>query len=259
MSEFVIEVEGGKSVRLKTAGKYCDRNIVVTATGGGDTEAAYQQGVADGKQAEYDRFWDAYQQNGNRTYYSRLFTAGWTDEILQPKYPVKPQKADNIFYESGIVNALADPQWLDMTECTSAESFARFAAKMKECSLHIPVCKEFNHGVRDCTALTKLTLTGIIENCRFISCFANCNNLTDVTLEGTIGQDISFQWSPLSRESILSCFSVLSDTATGMTATFKQTAVDTAFETSEGLADGSTSAEWLTLVDTKSNWTISLV
>lgn len=29
-----IEVEGGKSVRLKTAGKYCDRDIVVTAKGG---------------------------------------------------------------------------------------------------------------------------------------------------------------------------------------------------------------------------------
>ena len=30
-----ITVEGGKTVRLKTAGKYCDRDIVVTATGGG--------------------------------------------------------------------------------------------------------------------------------------------------------------------------------------------------------------------------------
>lgn len=34
-----ITVEGGTSVRLKTAGKYCDRDIVVTATGsGGGTE-----------------------------------------------------------------------------------------------------------------------------------------------------------------------------------------------------------------------------
>lgn len=36
---FNIEVEGGKSVRLSTAGKYCDRDIVVTATGSG-VEAA---------------------------------------------------------------------------------------------------------------------------------------------------------------------------------------------------------------------------
>ena len=35
---FNIEVEGGTSVRLPTAGKYCDRDIVVTATGGGGAE-----------------------------------------------------------------------------------------------------------------------------------------------------------------------------------------------------------------------------
>ena len=36
---FNITVEGGSSVRLPTAGKYCDRDIVVTATGGGDDVA----------------------------------------------------------------------------------------------------------------------------------------------------------------------------------------------------------------------------
>lgn len=35
MSVFNITVEGGTSVRLPTAGKYCDRDILVTATGGG--------------------------------------------------------------------------------------------------------------------------------------------------------------------------------------------------------------------------------
>ena len=38
MSEHNITVEGGSSVRLLTAGKYCDRDIVVTSTGGGGTE-----------------------------------------------------------------------------------------------------------------------------------------------------------------------------------------------------------------------------
>jgi hypothetical protein len=40
MSEFNITVEGGSSVRLPTAGKYCDRDILVTATGGGGTTPA---------------------------------------------------------------------------------------------------------------------------------------------------------------------------------------------------------------------------
>lgn len=34
MSEFQINVEGGSTVRLPTGGKYCDRDILVTATGG---------------------------------------------------------------------------------------------------------------------------------------------------------------------------------------------------------------------------------
>ena len=45
MSEHNITVQGGSSVRLPTAGKYCDRDIVVTATGGGEelkiTDARY--------------------------------------------------------------------------------------------------------------------------------------------------------------------------------------------------------------------------
>lgn len=36
---FNITVDGGTSVRLPTAGKYCDRDIVVTAEGGGDDVA----------------------------------------------------------------------------------------------------------------------------------------------------------------------------------------------------------------------------
>lgn len=35
MSAFNVEVAGGSSVRLPTAGKYCERDIIVTATGGG--------------------------------------------------------------------------------------------------------------------------------------------------------------------------------------------------------------------------------
>lgn len=38
MSEFNIEVQSGSSVRLPTAGKYCDRDIIVTASGGGGAE-----------------------------------------------------------------------------------------------------------------------------------------------------------------------------------------------------------------------------
>jgi hypothetical protein len=38
MNEFNIEVQGGSSVRLPTAGKYCEKDIIITASGGGGAE-----------------------------------------------------------------------------------------------------------------------------------------------------------------------------------------------------------------------------
>ena len=52
---------------------------------------------------------------------------------------------------------------------------------------------------------------------------------------------------------------VISDNVTGQAVSVKKDAVNIAFETSAGAGDGSTSAEWLALVATKTNWTISLV
>ena len=233
MSDFTFAVEGGHSVRLKTAGKYCPQDIVVTAKGSADSF--------------YDQFWDAYQQNGNRTEYGRLFTRAWTDEILQPKYKIKPQKADNMFYEGGVVNALANAEWLDLSKSTSASSFARFSS-IQECSLYIPVCATLQQAFENCISLTKLRLTGISETCVFTGCFNYCRGLTELTLGGTVGQSIDLHWSPLSKDSILSCFSVLSDTATGNTASFQKKAVNAAFSTDE----------WNALVASKPNWTITL-
>lgn len=49
MSEHNITIEGGTSKRLLTAGKYCDRDIVVTAEGGGtnDIDALIDRTIAE--------------------------------------------------------------------------------------------------------------------------------------------------------------------------------------------------------------------
>ena len=89
--------------------------------------------------------------------------------------------------------------------------------------------------------------------------FEYCSALKFVKFKGTISTNISFNSSEwLEKECILNVFSCLSDETSGLTATFHKRAVNRAFETSEGAADGSTSEEWLALVDTKPNWTISL-
>lgn len=50
---FNIEVAGGSSVRLPTAGKYCDRDIVVTASGGGGGGATCKLKVVASNYEEY--------------------------------------------------------------------------------------------------------------------------------------------------------------------------------------------------------------
>lgn len=63
---------------------------------------------------------------------------------------------------------------------------------------------------------------------------------------------------PFSKASILSIFDCLADDVSDKAMLLSLDAVNTAFETSEGAADGSTSAEWTALVESKPNWTISL-
>ena len=55
------------------------------------TIAENQQNVFDaGKKSEYDAFWDAYQQNGNRRNYAFAFSGqAWGCNAFKPKYPIR--------------------------------------------------------------------------------------------------------------------------------------------------------------------------
>jgi hypothetical protein len=97
------------------------------------------------------------------------------------------------------------------------------------------------------------------ETFSYSNMFARCSKLEQIRFEGNIVNNISFSaCTKLSKDSIISIMSALSDTATGMKVTFSQLAVDIAFQTNEGDGDGSTSVEWENLCATKPNWTIAL-
>lgn len=70
-------------------------NEGLAESGGG---GSYDQGYTDGQQAEYDRFWDAYQANGNLTSGNGLFAGpGWDNDTLKPKYGMSPTSANHMF------------------------------------------------------------------------------------------------------------------------------------------------------------------
>lgn len=227
----------------------------------------YSLGESAGRQAEYDAFWDAAQNFGKRRDYALgLSGAMFTAETFKPKYPIRPTTAANAFAywgQYGYPTSLIDFRniVLDLSECTNVTNM--FMGNRQVVAIGVMDCRACGisyqnifSNARNLEIVEKFILK---DGLNFNSAFDNCLALHTINFEGTIGRSINFQWSPLSRESIISVVYALSDSANGQTATFNRSAVNTAFETSEGAADGSTSEAWLSLVATKSNWTISLI
>jgi hypothetical protein len=238
-------------------------------------KADYDEVYQAGKKAEYDAFWDSYQQNGERTDYRYAFCGiGWTENNLRPKHPIKVVgDAGNMFTRCGMRRKKAidlSHLQLDLSEVTSFESGLHDACITNVTLVFsekiIKLNSVFNQGFGGnigTGATVKLMFYVPNPACSWTSGFAYAYLLTElILLDGTkIGVNgFNVQWSNnLSHDSIVSIINALSTTTSGLTVTLSKTAVNKAFETSDGANDGSTSTEWTTLIATKSNWTISLV
>lgn len=229
-----------------------------------DYDAVYEAG----KQAQYDAFWDMYQINGSRAAYMYAFAGyGWDDSTFNPKYNIDSQNSVGIFMYSKITDleALLNKCGITFNISKSINYSGLFAYST------VTVVPELVYSANttyigsmfsDCKRLhtiRKITLPDGF-NATMSDAFKNCTALENVVFEGVIPKKISLaQSTKLSKASITNIIDHLSTTASGQTVTFSKTAVNKAFETSAGAGDGSTSAEWQSLIAPKSNWTISLI
>ena len=214
-----------------------------------------------GEKAEYDAFWDAYQNYGYRTDYATLFTGtGWKyGTSYKPKYPLIPTSAQQMYYGSNLqYEALKDVDFSNCTEFYQAFSYSYVA--------HLGII-DFRKASRvtqaflSCIKLHTIDKLIVSETTPMTTnVFQGCTAFANLVVEGVFGATLSFvDCTVLSRDSIVSVVNALSTAVSGKTVTFSKTAVNTAFETSVGAGDGSTSEEWLALANTKTNWTINLV
>ena len=189
-----------------------------------------------GKQAECDAFWDVLQVKGGAPEYNYGFYGGkWKDTIYNPKYGF-----NNIHSMAYCFS------WTGITDTKKPISFSTSPINL-------------NLLFDNANYLKTIRTLTVNENVKYTGWFNNCKKLENITFAGIIANTIAFSTSPLlTKVSILSIFSCLSDATGGTTLTLNTTAVNNAFETASGMADGSTSEEWLNLVATKPNWTISL-
>lgn len=224
----------------------------------------------DGIEYAYNQFWDAYQQNGERSDYNYAFSYGWSTETFKPKYPIAPEGyCDYMFYYSKIGNE-DDPDFdfvergieLDLskvTRMTYGFAYARGIKRLGVIDFTGYTANSINRvfWVAKIVTIDKLVVT---DNVAFDHTFDYASKLVNLIIEGTIGKGgLNLSWSPLSKDSLISVVNALSSTTTGQPVTLRLAAVNTAFETSAGAADGSTSEEWTALIATKPNWTINLI
>lgn len=220
-----------------------------------------------GRKSEYDEFWDAYQDKGAVKPYSFAFAESyWTEDRIKPKYDIKPTSAYMMFmYNGNPVDFLGicERQGVvfDGSQCTSYQYTFSHCAVTRIGRLDFTKCKHVSQTFQGNTSLYHISAFVSHKDLQFFThSFDRCSSLTHMLVEGVIGQNgLDLHWSPLDNPSLTSIINALSTETSGLAATLSLSAVNNAFETSPGLADGSTSPEWLALVNTKTNWTISLV
>ena len=184
-----------------------------------------------GKKAEYDAFWDKYQQNGERTQYQYGFSGiGWNDETFKPKHNILMSNAVACFYYCFVTDLEARLQEcgviLDSSVGTNFNNcFANsrltiipevvFSAKVTY------IGTVFANNNRLHTIRKVILQDGF--NADMLSAFTNCNVLENVVFEGIIPKAINVQWcTKLTHDSLMSIINALKDysgTDTWMTVT----------------------------------------
>lgn len=226
MSDITITIPGGTKKRLLTAGKRHTRNIVVEAEGG-DYDKGYESGVADGKKAEYDAFWDMFQENGNRTDYRYAFAyTQWTEEMFKLKYPIKiVGEGACAFYEFPVV--WADKVFeVDLSEGTNLIWIFRFSKLTHIGKCDLSSATSIEGGFAFCHNLVSIEEIVSNENLAWTNIFNYSAALAEIRFSGVIGKSINLpECSKLSMESVDSIINALKNLAgqTAQTLTFHAT------------------------------------
>ena len=206
-----------------------DRNLTATYTR--STELGYNNRYSEGWLAQYDRFWDEFQQNGTRVDYRNAFAGfGWTKENFIPKHDIVPEHGYMMFYTSNMNIDLAEHLAdigviLDTSTATTLQygfSNTLFTRIGTVSCVNCTTAASTESMFRGSTALVTIDCVISGENTVFNkNAFNGCTALVNITFSGVItSNDLNLsQSSKLARDSIISCFNCLSDKTTDTSGT----------------------------------------
>jgi hypothetical protein len=171
-----------------------------------------------GKKSEYDAFWDAYQDNGNRTNYSNGFSGiGWNSETFVPKYDIYTWSAYMLFRESGNIDMEETLVKRGKSITVTGEDFA-YMFSLSRIAVIDGIIFTSNGGCN-----LNNTFTGM-PNLKEIRCeipytnsinsgdvFREAIHLTHIRFKGPINVNLNLQWSPLDVTTLKHIISLLTN------------------------------------------------
>ncbi len=228
-------------------------------------QRVYNAGILNGREKEYNSFWDMYQLNGSRTIYRYAFSE-WDDTQYKPKYKVQPTYAEHMFRKSSLIGTIYTDE-LDFSKCRNmcgcfAESKKLHYLKIID-ARNTTVKNGGSDGMyrifHNCYNLASIDMFYPSKEFNFDDTFTNCTNLREIRFGSEIsvnGLDLSTS-TLLSKASIESIINSLSSTKSGLTVKFSKIAVQNAF----GITDITNSSTWTneykTLRNSRRNWVIA--
>ena len=188
-----------------------------------------------GKQAEYDGFWDSQQNYGKAENHDHFYSgAGWNKQTYKPKYNMHITSAYMMFRyfnrDQNPIDFVNDISVvLNFSKCTQF-SYTFYAARVSHLGTIDTRSATTLTGTFQHTALTTIDLLIVKDDgsTNIGDAFLGSTQLKHLTIEGLIAKNANFGDNPLAAESLVSIVEHYSTTATGLTLTVKQTAVNNA-------------------------------
>lgn len=193
-----------------------------------EIDAVYEKG----KQAEYDAFWDAYQENGLPTYLGFMFAgAGWKPETFYPKHNIVSNRYScaSMFYMFDYINRNIRTPFnleerlnelgitIDVSQSFSPSQMFFLANISVVPALDFSTFTGMDYVFYNADKITTIRKLKVNENASWSNAFTSATALENITFEGIIGKSISFADSPLlttaSVQSIIDCLKDLTGQA----------------------------------------------
>jgi hypothetical protein len=133
-----------------------------------------REGYAAGQQAEYDRFWDTFQNKGKRVNYKYAFwNTFWNNTTYNPKYPIVCSEEGatpaSCMFDTARITDTKVP--IEIIGCVADSAFVR------------------------CTQLVTIQSLKLVNVSRYTSAFTGCSKLKNITIAEGSSIDVDFNIS----------------------------------------------------------------